>query len=152
MPPAQVMGCAKALHQNDKGSLKMQMTPGGSAANLGLTDPNIPTPTSQMHHHTLSPFQELPGCPGLRRRILEVFISSKKNKYIKPPCSTSAETFHMGEETGANDNKRQLITSIGWGHSTMLISCTTKALPSECQPPEQPQGALLRSCCRYQQL
>lgn len=72
------------------------------------------------------------------------FLLVPKNKYIKLLCSTSTETFHMGEEKGENNNKRQLITKIGWGHSSVVIPSRTKVLPSESQPPEQSQGAF---CC-----
>lgn len=161
VPPAEVTGCPKALHQKAKGSLKMQITPGGTAVNRGLTDPNIQTPTSQMHHHILTPSRSctvLPGCPGLRRRILEVFISSKKNKYIKPLCSTSTETFHMGE-----GKRRKWQQQKAADHLYRLGAQQCGYLQQNKSSPQWvpasrtvPRSTLLqqkqRTCCKFQKL
>lgn len=81
------------------------------------------------------------------------FLLVPKHKYIKLPCSTSTETFHMGEEKGENNNKRQLITKIGWGQRSVVISSRTKALPSlQSSPKEHFAAAEARTCCRHQNL
>lgn len=86
------------------------------------------------------------------------FLLAPKSKYIKLPCSTSTETFHMGEGKGENNNnKRQLITRIGWGHSSVVISSRTKKLSPvsprlQNSPKENFAAAEARTCCRYQKL
>lgn len=60
-----------------------------------------------------------------------------------------------GKKKGANNNKRQLITSAGWGHSSVVISSTTKALPSEFSPKEHTAAGTKNSdssqSCRLQE-
>lgn len=114
---------------------------------------DLQTQTSKLQHlrctitHSPTPGAALCclAALGSGEEYWKFLLVPKKHKYIKPLCSTSTETFHMGEEKGENNNnKRQLIIYIGWGHSSVVISSRTKALLNESQPPEQSQGA---HCC-----